>query len=131
MAQVRGKIHAIERFKQLLSFEGLNFERNITPTDFDAVIDFGSKEWVLIEYKHEGNSLSWGQRKCLSSALEAHQKQGIAALGILAVHNTKSDELIDAASCRVVEVWIKGKWIMPKQIRTVRETIDFWRSKDV
>ena len=125
---IRGTIHSLERYKQLIDFSGLRFERNITPTDFDAAIDFGSKEWVLIEYKHKGNPLSSGQRRCLESALLAHQKSGIKALGIVANHSTEADEVIDGASCNVIEVWSNGQWRTPRVQRTVKETIDFWRS---
>ena len=128
MDQIRGVIKNLKRYKQLLSFEGLKFERNITPTDLDAIIDFASKEWVLIEYKTEGNPVLRGQRIAISSLLEHQAKSGIKALGIIATHNYPSHEIIDGAQCLVIEVWTQRKgWQQPRQQRTVRETIDFWR----
>lgn len=121
-------VKSIKRYQQFVDYTNLIFERGIAPTDFDAVIDFGSREWIVIEYKLNMKPLSYGQRRCLESALLAHQKSGIKALGIVANHSTEADEVIDGASCNVIEVWSNGQWRTPRVQRTVKETIDFWRS---
>ena len=49
----RGKIGNRRRALQIRDFTGLRWG-NITPTDIDALIDFGDKVFVFIEVKKKG-----------------------------------------------------------------------------
>lgn len=125
----RGEIRSIEAYKQLNDFSGLLFERKITPTDFDLVIDFGGSEWVLGEIKHKQASVPYGQRLCLTRALEAHYKAKVKALGIIAYHDYSPSELIPVASLIVAEVWTDPDpgWRLPSRTATILEIIRAWR----
>lgn len=126
----RGEIRNIERYKQLLDFSGMQFERGITPTDFDFVLDFGSKEWIVGEFKTEGNSIPWGQRRCLTSALEVHYQLGIFTLGFIAIHNIPPNRLVPVHDAIVKEAWFDPSvgWIKIRKRRRAREFVDAWRA---
>jgi hypothetical protein len=119
----------VERARQIYDFHGLEYERKITPTDFDMVIDFGGKEWVVGEFKMEGTNVPYGQKLALTSALKAHWDSGIKPLGIIAHHNTPIGEFVVVATMLVSEVWINPTegWRQAKSSKTVREAIDSWR----
>lgn len=127
--KARGDIFNERRYKQLVSFVGLEFERKITPTDFDMVIDFGGKEIVIGEFKLFGNELPHGQRLCITNILEALFRSGVKPLGLIACHDVPPEERIEAATLIVSEVWFapdKG-WRPEQRARTVRQVIDDWR----
>lgn len=49
----RGEIKFIDRYKQLISYEGLERHRKITPTDIDGVIDYNGNAFIFLEGKLE------------------------------------------------------------------------------
>lgn len=127
--KARGDIFNEARYKQVVSFVGLEFERKITPTDFDLVLDFDGKEIVIGEFKLFGNKLPYGQRLCITNTLEALFRSGVKTLGLIACHNVPPKERIIAATTIVYEIWFdpnKG-WIPEHKGRTVRTVIDDWR----
>jgi hypothetical protein len=126
---MRGEVRSIGRYKQLLDFSGLNFERNITPTDIDMFLDLGAAEFVITEYKLDGHSTPTGQRRALTELLKALSGSGIA-LGVVAVHSSPAHQMIDAARCIVVEYWSGGQWRTLGRKVTVRELIDRWRDNN-
>ena len=123
-----GEIENLERFKQVVSFHKMVFERGISPTDFDVVIDFGGKEWVLGEVKRVGNYVPTGQKIALTRALQAHQKAGIKVLGFVCVHDEPVDQPVIVADCLVQFVWQNGQWadVYAKR-QTVMDLIKEWR----
>jgi hypothetical protein len=126
----RGTIYNIERYKQLLDFSGLQFERKITPTDIDLFLDFGGIEFVVGEFKVKGNSVPYGQRRALNEILQHLSIKGKTnAMGIIAEHQTPPDKMINACNCWVTEYWfdIARGWQPPKEPITVRKAIEQWR----
>lgn len=125
----RGAIRNVERYKQLIDFSGLIFERKITPTDIDLFLDFNGTEAILGEFKLQGKSLPYGQRRALNELLKDATNSGKHTLGFVAEHQTPPDQQINAATCLVVEYWSDKTplWKPPKQPINVREMIDRWR----
>lgn len=127
---MRGAIYNVERYKQLLDFSGLRFERNITPTDIDMFLDFGGKEFIVGEFKKTGNSMPYGQELALNQLLKnLSRNPRNEVLGFVAEHNTPVDQQINAASCYVAKVWRirEPKWLQPSRPITVKDLIDRWR----
>lgn len=127
----RGAIRNPERYRQPHDFSGLQFERGITPTDFDLVLDFGGREWVVGELKLQGTKVPEGQLRAITSALNSHTLAGVRSLGLVAVHNCQPDEVVDAAGCWVRDYWIAGRgWcqVPVSKPRRVREFIESWRN---
>lgn len=125
----KGQIYNIKRYKQLLDFSGLEFERGITPTDYDMVLDLGQTEWIVAEVKTGDTALPYGQRKCITNDLQVHYKQKIKTLGLIAHHNLPPEKLILVAALPVDEYWLcpRRGWERPQNKWTVREFIDKWR----
>jgi hypothetical protein len=123
---MRGEIKYLERYKQLIDFSGLRYERNITPTDIDMFLDFGGKEFVIGEFKHAGAKIAYGQRLALEQLLIGMNSKN-PTLGIFAIHESHPSDLINAANCLVTKYWSQGSWITPERDLTVRQVIDAWR----
>lgn len=125
----RGSIRHIDRYKQLLDFSGLQFERKITPTDIDMLIDFGSKELVIGEFKSAGAPVHRGQLRCITSLLEVHHSYGIRSLGMIAYHDYPPEQVIMVSKLLVDQLWFHPRkgWVPESKGRTVREIIDAWR----
>lgn len=123
MQAVRGDVRNPHRYKQEVDFSGLLFERNITPTDVDGVLDFGGRFFVLIELKFQQAELTFGQRLCLERICDKLAVNSDCAL-LIARHNHPPEEKINAAIAVVSEFRWKGKWRTPKSIMTLRVIID-------
>lgn len=124
-----GEIENFERFKQVISFQKMVFERGISPTDFDVVIDFGGKEWVLGEVKRIGTYVPIGQKIALTRALQAHKKVGVKVLGFVCVHDVPVDEPVIVADCVVHYVWLDGDWLdVSHKQQSVMDLIREWRN---
>lgn len=124
----RGKIFNLKKYKQakLISFVELQYERKITPTDVDFVIDFGNEEWVIGEFKTKGTSLPYGQKLCLERLCQNLTLKTKKVLGFIAIFSTPTNEIINASTCIVSEIWINNKWEFSRK-RTVKNLIDEWR----
>lgn len=107
----RGAIYNPARASQLRDFSGLCFDK-ITPSDLDAVIDFGGKAFVMIELKVAGLTLPLGQRILLERLTDKLNTHETKALALVAEHKTPASQSIDVASCLVTEyrndsrIWI-------------------------
>lgn len=65
-----------------------------------------------------------GQRLALERVVDAIEEAGYKATCIVAEHDTKPDEDIDAARCLVAVYRYHGQWITPSHAITVRDAID-------
>ena len=92
----RGAIQNKKRYKQLFDYSGLLFERNITPSDIDGLIDFNGNAFVYMEAKLIGVEVKKGQRIALENIIKSHEKAGHKAVAIVWRHNVKADEIIEA-----------------------------------
>lgn len=130
-----GVIKHIDRFKQVISFAGMERIRRITPTDIDGFIDYGGECFIYMECKREGRDLDYGQRLALENVVKSHTAAGHKACVILFTHNTPFDEVIICRDAPVKSVygWKDGalRWVDISDNRTVIRQIEllenYWR----
>ena len=106
---MRGEIKHIDRYKQLISYGGMELMRRITPTDIDGFIDLNGKCFIYIEGKLINKTMDYGQRLALENVVKSHEKANHMSCAIIFRHNTKADEIIDAKNQSVDEVYLRGK----------------------
>lgn len=110
----RGSIKFPKRYKQLISYEGLERHRKITPTDIDGFIDYNGNAFLYIEGKHIDKytscGLDYGQKKAIQNLVNSNEKAGHTATGIVFVHDCTHDEIIIAKDKPVVEIYFNYKW---------------------
>ena len=124
----KGVVRYPERFVQPVSFRGLRWG-SITPSDIDAMVEFGNRAVVFIEAKCQGVSMPLGQRLALERAVDGLWGSGFHSLLVVAKHNTPIGQAVDLASCEVVKYREKGKWkpIVGRSI-AVKVFVDQWLS---
>lgn len=123
----RGKIKYPERYKQLISYEGMKRMRNITPTDIDGFIDYNGISFVYVEGKLEGKDVDYGQRKALENAVNSHTSAGHPSCAIIFRHNEAPENIIMAKDKTVSEIYYEKQWKPPKKNGiTVLAFIELW-----
>lgn len=123
----RGSIKYLERYKQLISYEGMERRRKITPTDIDGFIDYSGRAFVYIEGKLEGKGMDYGQRLAFEHIINSHNKAGNLAIAILFAHNCEPDEIIIAKDKQVVGFYTGKGWVnIEDKIKTVLDVIIEW-----
>lgn len=132
----RGTIKHINRFKQVISFEGMERLRKITPTDIDGFIDYGGKFFIYMECKHVGKNLEYGQKLAMENIVKSHTLAGHRACAIWFTHNSSFDEVIICKDASVKQVYgMKGgvlRWIdvLNKTVMNVIEDLEkYWGIK--
>lgn len=117
-SHIRGAIKYIERYKQLISYEGLERHRHITPTDIDGIIDYAGNAFFVMECKHEdkyyNEGLDLGQKKAIENMINAWREIGKISMAIVFIHNNQPEEIIMAKDAIVVQYYWRGKWQIPK-----------------
>jgi hypothetical protein len=121
----RGAIKYIERYKQLLSFEGMTRRRNITPMDIDGVIDYNGNAFLYLEAKKENAPFEKGQRMAYENLCKAHEKAKKTSMVICFTHNSEPEEIIDVKNMKVKEVYFNNKW---SEINDNRNVLDLVKS---
>lgn len=100
--------------RNLLLFEGLTFDRSISPTDIDMMLESRGEVMVFGEFKHENSGkLTVGQKILFENLID---NLSIPAIAFLAVHDAEGDVM--AADCSVKGVYYNeefkatgyGKW---------------------
>ena len=119
----RGVIRNREWATQIRDFSGLRYG-NITPTDIDGFIEYKNIAFIIIETKHEGGEMPFGQRLALQRLCDTCQYAGKETLLIVASHNTTGD--IDFANTRVVETRYLGRWKEQSNQMTTKEAVDLF-----
>jgi len=107
---VRGAIKHIDRYKQLISYEGLERHRKITPTDIDGLIDYSGNAFILMECKLITKEIDYGQKLAIENVVNSLSEAGKQACCLLFKHDKSPDEIIDAKSCIVYDIYYRGKW---------------------
>ena len=126
----RGEVKNQEFFSRRVLFSGLRYLGNITPTDFDLVIEFRDKAWVIGEAKHiNSKGVPIGQRLALERIADDLWKCGKPAIAIVFEHNADGD--IVAESCPVTEYRWRGEWKTMVDPITVKQCIDRFVNKHV
>jgi hypothetical protein len=111
---IRGSIKYPDRYKQLISFEGLERHRKITPTDIDGLIDYAGNAFLYMECKLESKyfneGIDFGQKKAIENLIESQRMSGCLSIAIIFTHNCNPDEIIIAKDQIVREVYFNHKW---------------------
>ena len=120
----RGKYNHDNIGRQLLRFDGLEYDDHITPMDVDAYIEYHDKKRVLIEVKMKGVKMLYGQRTALERMVDDFTKANKEAIAIVAEH-TEFDKGHDVmlADCIIRELYYgkERRWRPPKHIMTVEQ----------
>lgn len=109
---MRGKIRNREKKRRLFDMSSLRWGA-ITPTDLDAVLDFGNRLFVIIEAKGAGVPVPRGQALALERVLmrldqplhPVEPLRSSAAVLIADVPDGGKDDDIDLGACAVREYW--------------------------
>ena len=120
-----------EAFNQVLSFEGMDYDNGIHPTDIDGVIEYGDKAYVLFEVKHDGVDLRYAQKLYLERTVSDYAKSGKRVLAIVADHHgSDPKEKVLLKDCIVREVLYaespKKKWQPPRTKTTCLQMTDWF-----
>ena len=118
----RGRIHTPYLAAQLRDFSGLRYGK-ITPTDIDAVLDFGGRLFVFIEAKLVGAALPRGQELALERLTDCYADKGMFALCIVCEHENRTGQ-INLALCSVTRYRWQAAWRTPASAITVKSSID-------
>lgn len=102
---------------------------NITPTDLDAMLDFGNKLFVFIELKHGDAQMPYGQRLALERLVDAIES--IPAYLLIASHNTTSEKDVNTALATVTSYRYKKMWHIPQRAITVKEAVNVIREREL
>ena len=120
-------IHNRQRARQLVSFEGMELGERMWPTDFDAVIEWRDRAWILFEVKHGSAPFPTGQRLALERFVRDAWRAGKDAVAVVVEHQV-GDPNVDVrlADCTVRKVYWSGefRWRDTKRPMTARELTD-------
>lgn len=108
---------------QLKDYKGLRFG-NISPTDVDAMLEFGGKLFIFVETKYGLATMPRGQELALERLCDLLT---VPAIIIQTMH--KSTEDIDMASTIVMRYREGQKWFNDVPPITLREMIEIMRNK--
>lgn len=100
----RGTIKYIARYLQgkLISFEGMESDRGITPTDIDGFTDYKGNAALIQELKVFGAPFEYGQRTALENFVKTYKQAGKVACAVLYEHVAPPPEILEETS----EYWI-------------------------
>ena len=117
----------VSRFNQVLSFEGMEFDK-LKPGDIDAFFVPSSSKFIFYEVKLKSNrpleeKLPLGQRLSLTRIVDALTSSGKNAILIVAEHNTAKHEHILLENCIVAGTYRGTKigWIVERSGLTAKE----------
>ena len=124
-----GQFNHPSRAKQLLLFDGLEYDNDIAPMDLDGLIEYKNRKRVLIEVKLNNTVVPRGERTALERMVNDFAVAGKEAMAIIADHkvfNTKDDVLVK--DCIVRELYHSNEryWRKPKKIMTVQMLLDMF-----
>lgn len=95
--------------QQIKDFSGLHWGK-ITPTDIDAMVEFGGRLFIFMECKHNGCEIGNGQRLAyMRAAAAVHSPPRHYAAIIWASSSHNEDEDIDYANLQVIQCWWPGE----------------------
>tara|TARA_R110000744_G_scaffold347282_3_gene452814 strand:- start:657 stop:1052 length:396 start_codon:yes stop_codon:yes gene_type:complete len=102
-----------KRLKQLYDFEGMG-KGKISPTDIDAVLEFGNKFLFLFEFKLEGKENDIGKKIALERIADSWNKKSNDSLAmvIYCTHNIPAEETVYCnKDLTVVLTYFNSKYI--------------------
>jgi len=111
-----GLINDSDKVVQAIDFEGVQ-NKNMHPSDIDAVLEFDNKLLILMEIKIKDKQIPTGQRLMLERICNAwdtdKDKNGLI-LKVEHDHRNKKTD-IPLKLCTVTEIYFQGKWSKRKQ----------------
>lgn len=115
------------RARQLLLFDGLEFDNHVSPMDLDGLIEYHDKKRVLLEVKLNNTPVPYGERTALARMVDDFSLAGKDAIAIIADHkvfDTKQD--VHVRDCVVRELYHNRRegWRPPKKMVTVQQALD-------
>lgn len=124
---VRGSIKFLKKYKQLISFEGMERMRKITPTDIDGMIDYNGNSFVYFEFKTTGKTMDYGQKLAIEHIINSHQQAGNMACAVLIYHDCTENEIIMAKDKIIDSVFYNKHWTDWKPFDyTLLSFLDYW-----
>jgi hypothetical protein len=111
-------IKSRKRAKQLIDFGGIEFGERLWPTDFDAVIEWKDRAWLLFEVKMYDVDVPSGQRLAIERFVSDVHNAGKHAMAVVVQHGvTDPNETVTLAKCRVREIFVGGekRWRPPNR----------------
>lgn len=112
--------------RQLIRFDGMDIGRKCY-TDFDAVMEWNDRAWLLFEVKHRGVALPTGQRLALERFVRDASKAGKYACAAVAEHTVRNPlRDVYLKDCKVRSVYCTGEleWRPTKEPRTALQLAD-------
>lgn len=113
--------------RQLKIFKNLRWD-NISPTDIDGFIEFNNEIFIIFELKYGDTEMKYGQQLALERLKDAIHESGKSVLLIIASHNSKENEDIDASACVVSKYRSNKSWHQPNHDMTVKDICDLFLS---
>ena len=113
---MRGVIRNREYSNQVKDYSGLCFGK-ITPTDIDGVIEYKNLGYIIIELKHNGAPLPYGQQLCLERLCDDLERTKPTLL-VIASHDCDGD--INVANLLVTKFRSEHQTRLPDARITVR-----------
>tara|TARA_Y100001937_G_C7129420_1_gene336506 strand:+ start:266 stop:661 length:396 start_codon:yes stop_codon:yes gene_type:complete len=98
----------LQRIRQSVNYTGVQ-NKNIHPSDIDAVLEFDSKYLLLFELKVKGNKIPLGQRLMLERIIDAWEDSGKIGSIVYCEHTTPPDQDIMFKDCKVIGVYNRGE----------------------
>lgn len=111
---------------QLKDFSGLRWGK-ISPTDIDALLEFGDKLYIFVETKYKTAEVPYGQLLALQRVTDCITATGRSA--VLCVTSHDSDGDIDMASTIVRQYRENGVWVKELPEISLKDFVDLMKSK--
>ena len=102
-----------EQFSQFVSFDSMTFG-NLSPTDFDAFLEFKNKVFIIVETKYQDAEMPLGQQLALERICDAIYESKKVSVVFLTSHDTPKDKDIDLGNSTVTKVRWQKKWVVIK-----------------
>lgn len=111
------------RVKQLLKFDGMTIGRKCF-TDFDAVMEYDNRAWLVFEAKYGNKDVPYGQRLALERFVRDMHRAGKDAVAVVVQHNVSDPRRsVFLKDCNVRQVYMSGElsWRPPKRRMSARQ----------
>lgn len=123
---MKGQIYNKARSNQKNDYSGLLYDKTMTPTDLDGLIEFKNRGYIFMEIKYRNNLLPIGQRLAIERLVLDTAKSGKKSIALVVEHYI-DDPLVDVpvADCILREYFYSDKkvWLRPKNIVTSKEYV--------
>ncbi len=112
-----------ERARQLIRFNGMTVGRKCF-TDFDAVMEYDNRAWLVFEVKAMGKAMPTGQRLAIERFVTDVSKVGKIVTAAVVEHDVSDptkDILLSECIVRSVYEGHERKWRRPRHVMTARQ----------